>query len=79
MSFSDLPFLTFFPNTSFAADGHPVERDIDRLRLTYTSPDREDLLTSKASIQELRHILKIRDVLVQACVVLVCLYLSRFF
>jgi hypothetical protein len=67
MSFNDMPFLTFFPNTCFG-DTRPVERDIDRRRLTDISPDRSDLFESGLSIQELRHILKVNNILVNGCV-----------
>ncbi|THV06680.1 hypothetical protein K435DRAFT_789167 [Dendrothele bispora CBS 962.96] len=64
MSFNDLPFLTFFHNTSFRVDGIPVERDIDRSRLIEVSPDREDTFAKGLSIHELRQLFKINSVLV---------------
>ncbi|KAF5365942.1 hypothetical protein D9758_006706 [Tetrapyrgos nigripes] len=63
MSFNDMLFLTFSPNTSFGGT-RPVERDIDRKRLGEISPDRSDLFESRLSIQELRHVLKINNILV---------------
>ena len=57
-----LAILTLLPS-QLAPDhsyAHPNERRIDRSALLDVAPDRESLLCSNKSIEELRHTLKIQ-------------------
>jgi hypothetical protein len=56
-----LAVLTLSPsNTASESDHRPIERRIDRSTLLDVAPDRESLLMSNKTIEELRQILKIQ-------------------
>ncbi|KAJ7734766.1 hypothetical protein DFH07DRAFT_119575 [Mycena maculata] len=60
-SIANLPILVLVSNPSLAGSTErPAEREIDRNALVAISPDREELLFSKKSIEELRQVLKLR-------------------
>ncbi|KAJ7507088.1 hypothetical protein B0H11DRAFT_1970178 [Mycena galericulata] len=60
-SLANLPILVLVPSLSpSSATERPTEREIDRKALVESSPDREELLSSKKSTEELRQMLKLR-------------------
>jgi hypothetical protein len=60
-SIANLPILTFISTPSLASSTErPTEREIDRNALVAISPDRDELLMSKKSIDEIRQSLKLR-------------------
>jgi hypothetical protein len=60
-SIAHLPILTLFSTPTLSSlSERPVEREIDRRALVAISPDREELLMSKKSIDELRQFFKLR-------------------
>ncbi|KDQ51688.1 hypothetical protein JAAARDRAFT_40925 [Jaapia argillacea MUCL 33604] len=61
MKITDLPSLALAPSLPrHPGNPHPLERQINRESLLDISPDRESLLCSHLSIEEIRHHIKIR-------------------
>ena len=61
VSHSTLPVLPLLPSLELEGTQiYPVEREIDRNALLDVAPDRESLLISDQTIEEVRQALKIR-------------------
>jgi len=75
VSHSTLPVLSLLP--SLEPEGtqiYPVEREVDRNALLDVAPDRESLLISDQTIEEVRQALKIRIPITTEYVPLFCSY-----
>ena len=60
VSHSTLPVLSLFASLEGTHLGYPVEREIDRNALLDVAPDRESVLVSDQTIEEVRQALKMR-------------------